>query len=172
MPYAPFHKLCPEIASRETRTVTVLPGANLGLEPADYEFVEMYCDEPGCDCRRVMFSVLSSARQRVEAVVAWGWESSDFYRRWFGMDKPDTIRQLKGPILNLASPQGPNASAILRLAQNLLLSDPAYTERLQRHYALFRSRVEATTRQRPPALNAPRTTGQRRMMRKKRKTRR
>src|SRR5438128_8078528 len=67
MPYAPFHKLCPEIASRETRTVTVLPHASLGLEPADYEFVEMYCDEPGCDCRRVMFSVLSSARQRVEA---------------------------------------------------------------------------------------------------------
>jgi hypothetical protein len=70
MPFVPFPDMCPEIAERETHTITVRPGAKLGLPPAHYEFVEMFCDEPGCDCRRVFLYVLSSLRQDVEAVIA------------------------------------------------------------------------------------------------------
>jgi hypothetical protein len=77
MPYVAFHELCPEIAMNETRSITLMRRTG-GLPAGSYEFLEMYCDEPKCDCRRVMFSVISSARKDVEAVIAWGWESVDY----------------------------------------------------------------------------------------------
>jgi hypothetical protein len=142
MPFVAFHKFCPEVAARETRTIHVLPGSNLGVPPADYHFEEMYCDERGCDCRRVMFAVMSSARGDMEAVIAWGWESRDFYARWMHMDDPAMLDELQGPILNLGSPQSQHAGALLRIAQQFLLSDPAYVERIKRHYALFREHID------------------------------
>jgi hypothetical protein len=72
MPYAVFHSLFPELAERETRTVTVVHRLLFNLPPAQYAFLEMFCDEPGCDCRRVLFSVLSSLHKDVQAVIAWG----------------------------------------------------------------------------------------------------
>ena len=60
MPFTPFENQFLEVAQRETRTVSVLPQARLGLPVAAYQFNEMYCDEPGCDCRRVFFAVFSS----------------------------------------------------------------------------------------------------------------
>ena len=72
MPFRLFHDFFPELAERETRTLTVLPGADLGVPPGEYGLLEMFCDEPGCDCRRVFFSVFSSASKRMDAVVAWG----------------------------------------------------------------------------------------------------
>lgn len=143
MPFTPFNELFPELGRQETRSITVPPGADLGVPPAHYEFVEMYCDEPACDCRRVMLMVLSSASRRIEAVIAWGWESLDFYEKWLHFDDPATVRDLQGPVLNFGSPRTENSEALLALAQRLLLSDPAYVERIQRHYALFRERIGA-----------------------------
>ncbi len=145
MPFVAFDKLCLETAERETRTIT-LQCASAGLPAGSYQFLEMYCDEPGCDCRRVMFSVFCSTTNAVEAVIAWGWESLEFYERWLGMDDPYLAREMKGPILNLGSPQSRNAPAILELAANLLLTDAAYVARLQRHYAMFREKIDRAER--------------------------
>jgi hypothetical protein len=142
MPFAPFHQYFAEVAEHETRSITVPPGSRLGVPAGDYGFVEMFCDEPGCDCRRVMFSVLSSARQDVEAVIAWGWEDRTFYARWLKMDDPHFLKALQGPILNPGSPQTRYAGAVLQMAKDLLLTDPAYVERVKRHYAMFRARID------------------------------
>jgi len=144
MPYAMFFQHFPEIAERETRTVTLLQKSS-GLAPGDYSLLEMFCDEAGCDCRRVMFHVVSSHTKDVEAVVAvvaYGWESRDFYAKWMHDEDPDVIDELQGPILNLASPQSKLAPAILELIETVVLRDGAYIERVKRHYALFRERVE------------------------------
>ena len=146
MPYVAFPELCPEVAKLETRTINVLPGANLGIPAGAYEFVEMYCNEPGCDCRRVFFTVLSATPPHIQAVIAWGWEDLAFYRRWLGMDDPHMLRELQGPILNVGSPQSENAEALLELTRNVLLADPVYVERLKRHYALFRSKIDSSVK--------------------------
>jgi len=145
MPFVAFPKLCLETAERETRTI-ILRGASAGLPAGSYEFLEMFCDESGCDCRRVMFSVFCSTTTAMEAVIAWGWESLEFYERWLGLDDPDLAREMKGPILNLASPQSRKAPAILKLAANLLLTDAAYVARLKRHYAMFREKIDRAAR--------------------------
>jgi len=142
MPYRLFHDLFPAVAERETRTLTILPRANAGLPAGDYGFLEMFCDEPGCDCRRVFFSVLSSVRQRVEAVVAWGWETTDFYAAWMKDDDPEVVASLKGPVLNLGSPATALAPALLELTRTVLLQDVHYVERIKRHYQTFRQQIE------------------------------
>ena len=142
MPYAMFVEHFPEVAKRETRMISLLQRSSSGLEPGDYSLLEMFCDEPGCDCRRVMFCVVTSRTKDVEAVVAYGWESRDFYVKWMGDDDPNVIDELQGPVLNLASPQSKQAPAILELIETVALQDDAYIERIKRHYSLFREKVD------------------------------
>jgi hypothetical protein len=142
MPYRLFHDLFPAVAERETRTLTILPGSNTGLPAGHYAFLEMFCDEPGCDCRRVFFSVVSSIRQDIEAVVAWGWEDVAFYAAWMKDNDPEVLASLKGPALNLGSPATARAPALLELTGAVLLQDGDYVERIKRHYQLFRQRIE------------------------------
>ncbi len=130
MPYVAFHKFFPEIAEKETRTVTVLSKTDDGLPPGDYGFLELFCDEPGCDCRRVFLSVLSSHRKRLECVIAYGWENRDFYVKWMGDDEPLVTDSLHGASLNMTSPQSDLAPAILELFKKVLLQDRAYIERI------------------------------------------
>jgi hypothetical protein len=137
-----FMQHFPEIAERETRTVTLLQRLPSGLAPGEYSLLEMFCDEPRCDCRRVMFCVFSSRTKEVEATVAFGWESRDFYVKWMGDDDPLVIDDLRGPVLNLGSPQSRQAPAILELIETVVLRDRDYIERVKRHYALFREKID------------------------------
>jgi len=57
-------------------------------------FFEMSCDEPGCNCRRVFFSVVSSLQNDIKAVIAWGWGERAFYVKWMGDDDPYVIEDL------------------------------------------------------------------------------
>jgi hypothetical protein len=150
MPYVLFHEYFPDIAERETRTVTVLPSTASDLPAGDYGLLEMFCNEAGCDCRRVMFYVVSSVKGDLEAVVAYGWEHRDFYARWSGENDPAMIDELKGPVLNLGSPQSTLGSAILEMIATMVLPDQRYVDRVKRHYAKFRGEVDRRQRQQTP----------------------
>jgi len=143
MPYQLFYDLFPDMAGKETRTITVFGDrSKTGLPPGEYAFCEMFCDEPGCDCRRVFFYVLASFRRGPEAIIAWGWESQEFYANWFPHADPEAIAGLMGPCLNIGSPQSELARPILDLVRSVLLKDKAYVERIKRHYQLFRAKID------------------------------
>ena len=143
MPYQLFHDLFPDMAGAETRSITVLADqAETGLPPGDYAFCEMFCNERGCDCRRVLFYVVASFRKGPEAVIGWGWEPPEFYAKWLHDDDPRMITELIGPSLNPGSPETELADGILYLARNVLLRDEAYVERIKRHYRHFRTRID------------------------------
>lgn len=146
MAYEPFHERFPDVAMDEVRTFFAVNDPEL---PDDaYTLIEAYCNEPDCDCRRVFFNVYSQERQRVVAVVAYGWESRAFYREWLGMDDPEAIRELKGPALNSLSRQSAFAPIILERVKEIL-KDPAYVERLKRHYRMFRETVNGPSPRQP-----------------------
>ncbi|MCA9872843.1 MAG: hypothetical protein KC441_04295 [Anaerolineales bacterium] len=50
--YAPLHELLIELARRETRSATV--NNDPALPDGAYGLIEAYCNERGCDCRRVL----------------------------------------------------------------------------------------------------------------------
>jgi hypothetical protein len=168
MPYVSFHDHFPEVAERETRTVFILDDSPYDLPPGPYTLIEMYCNEPGCDCRRVFFCVVSPHRRHALAVVAYGWENRDFYERWFGHYDPEEIDVLKGPALNLASPQSDLAPAIMDMIQCTVLQDELYVERLKTHYKMFREKIDKEGVPGPPRATASRKRRTKRRHKRKR----
>lgn len=142
MPYAFFHEHFPEIAARETRSITVQEKLSSGLPPGEYGFLDMYCNERKCDCRRVFFYVVSPTKKEPVAVIAYGWESRKFYAKWMGDDDPEIMKDLQGPVLNMGSPQSSLAPAILEIVKDIILQDSAYIERIKTHYKMFRDKID------------------------------
>ena len=56
MPMTPFMERFPELGRRETRSLIVPQGH--ALPAGEWGFFELYCEEPGCDCRRVTICVM------------------------------------------------------------------------------------------------------------------
>jgi hypothetical protein len=142
MPFTLFYEYFPEIAERETRSIIITPHSKLKLPAGEYAFLEMFCDEPGCDCRRVFISVLASFSKELQAVIAWGWEDLAFYSNWMKSKELEQAEYLKGPSLNIGSPITNLSNALLELAQQVLLKDEDYVQRIQRHYKMFRDKID------------------------------
>ncbi len=142
MAFAPLGEFFPEVADRETRSVTVPAGLDLPIPPGDYAFMEMYCNERRCDCRRVLLYVIRRGRDGPQAVITWGWEDVGFYQNWLKHGtRSDTIR-MKGPALNPGSAFTKLAPYLLEFVRDVLLTDSDYVERIKRHYRMVRQKVD------------------------------
>ena len=115
------------------KTLSILSGG--------YGLVEMYCEDPKCDCRRVMFSVVSEREHSNVAVINFGWENEKFYEEWLGSKDKIMINELKGPSLNSASRQSKYAPELLKVVCDVVLKDKYYIERIKRHYKIFKEKL-------------------------------
>jgi len=118
----PFELLFPEIAHRETRSLTLLGGRN--LPGGDYGLLESYCPDPDCDCQRVMLNIISRSEQKQVATISYGFDRS---------------AQDAGPYLDPLNPQSPSSDALLAVIAKHLEIDRAYVLRLKAHYALIKA---------------------------------
>ena len=142
MPMIPFYSEFPDLAVKETRSITV--GGRGDLPDGEYGFIELYCDEADCDCRRVIIDVVSPATgPKIWATINYGWEDLEFYEKWLH-SKEDAVG-CKGSSLDPLNPQTEYASTFLRLF-NWILEDQAYVERLKRHYYLFKGAIHKAHR--------------------------
>jgi len=146
MAMVPFVQVCPAQAVAETRTITVHQSAD--LPAGQYGFIEHYCDDLDCDCRRVLIVVWTPATgNQAWATINYGWESLEFYRKQIG---DDAERYGKGPFLDPLGAQSPYAQVLLEFFRKMI-EDETYVARLKRHYGVFR---EALRSQRPVKKNA------------------
>jgi hypothetical protein len=134
MSMAPFHSVLPDLAFKEIRTVSLqgMPG----LPDGEYGFLESYCTDGACDCRRVLINVISpSMPSQILATINYGWESIAFYTKW--MRDPRDAAAAQGPTLDPLNTQTVYSPILLRLFETVL-QDPVYVQRLRRHYTLFK----------------------------------
>jgi hypothetical protein len=135
----PFYTHFPDLAARETRTITLHGRGD--IPDGEYGLVEFYCDEPDCDCRRVIFRVVSAPpHSRVWATINYGWESPEFYAQWVG--DVETGAEMAGASLEPFGVQSQYSQTILELVR-WVLQDETYVRRLQEHYRLFKQAVAA-----------------------------
>jgi len=127
MPMSDFFRAFPKLAESELRNFTIGPGTGSDLPAGRYGFIEAYCDEKGCDCRRVMIAVFSEEAQDFVAHINLGFDSED---------------EMAGPFLDPLDPQGPHAEELLAFFTDKINRDPAHVARLQRHYVQFKERIE------------------------------
>jgi hypothetical protein len=131
----PFYERFRELAFREMRSATVR--GQRDLPDGEYGFLESYCADSHCDCRRVLINVVTPTRgSKIWATINYGWESLEFYTKW--MRNEELARTCRGATLDMLNPQTEYASALLDLFK-WVMQDHAYVERLKRHYWLFKS---------------------------------
>jgi hypothetical protein len=142
-----FHTRFPELAARETRSIRVVtPGGELPV--GEYGFIEHFCADAACDCRRVLLRVTSAQPPHaVLATINFGWESADFYIRWTHGDEK-AGRDITAASLDPLHPQSKHADELLAFFRKAMITDPAYVQRLARHYEIFKQD------QRPPVESA------------------
>lgn len=166
MPYSPFHVRFPDIGVTEYRMVMPIVD---GKVVEELLFVERYCNEPDCDCRRVVVKVFSEKERRdggsfEVADLSFGWEPESYYRRWAGGPvSAAQLKDLKGPAVRMLTPQTSRSNEMLGHFQTLL-GDPAYVARIRRHYAMFRAAIdqESARATRPPVNRRERRAARRR----------
>jgi hypothetical protein len=139
----------PELAQREVRCVHLAlapdaaPGS--GLLADEYPYLEFYCDDLECDCRRVFLQVIAKGQPgKVFASISYGWEKESFYRKRMPWNQDDAKGTVRGE-LDPLNEQSEFAQDFLDMFQRVVLDEP-YRLRLRRHYQLFR---EELARRRP-----------------------
>jgi hypothetical protein len=141
----PFHSVFPELAQREVRCVHLLGPApdatpEVALPADEYIFLEFYCDDLDCDCRRVFLQVIAKGQPgKVFASISYGWEKESFYRKrmpWAPHEAKGTVQGELDPL----NEQSEFAEDFLDLFKRVVLDEP-YRLRLRRHYRLFREEL-------------------------------
>jgi len=123
----PFHEYFPDMARAECRAATVFGRDDLPDD--EYGLLESYCDDPACDCRRVMLNVASRKQNDIVATVSFGFDPND---------------DMRGPFLDPLNRQSRHAPALLKLVA-AILQDRQYVARLERHYKLVKEAVAKKT---------------------------
>lgn len=137
-----FRQYFKDIAEAETRSITIFEGHGSGLPPGEYGFIEYYCDEKNCDCRRVHFMVVADWSKKPLAMIAYGWESPSYYAKWLHSGDKKVAAKMSGVELEIMFDQSEYADAAKNLCENDLLADPNYLERIKRHYRMMRDYVD------------------------------
>ena len=124
----PFDLLFWETARKESLAVQ-LPG---GPRPTDvYIFREFYCNEPRCDCRRVILQISSAETRRVVASLNYAFEPP-------GPPFEDEPQLFVDPL----NPQSSMADGFLELFSRMIQEDPSRRERLIEHYERWKRVVD------------------------------
>lgn len=136
MSMIPFHSRYGAVALRDVRAMIV--DENECQMPAGrYLFVESYCDDPACDCRRVFLQVLSHAeKERMLLGINYGWESPKYYQKYLHWSAKKA-REISAGCLDPLSPRPDWAATFLQLFRENVLDD-FYKTRLKQHYTLFK----------------------------------
>ncbi len=130
-----FTVLYPEIGAAETRCIIVQTGGRWRRreeeeEEEEFALFELYCAEPGCDCRRVLFNVVSKRLNRHVATISHGFEAPG--------EKSAVPEQT---FLDPLHRQSEFSEDLLAIFTRRVLMDPEYCRRLERHYAMFKEVV-------------------------------
>ena len=115
--------------AHQVRTVSIKQSPQ--LPDGEYSFIDTYCADPGCDCRKTMIQVMHNGK--LVSVINYGWESAKFYEKWMGSSAPDNpISKMHGASIDITSPDLVSRDGILALF-NALLND-IWIAKFERHY--------------------------------------
>jgi hypothetical protein len=108
------------------------------LPDGNYRFVDTYCTDPSCDCRKTMIQVF---RNDVHvSTINFGWESVAFYQKWMGDSKDDgTSVSMRGAGIDLTSPDGVSPKGMLAFFMALL--DEDWIAKFRAHYAAVKRKL-------------------------------
>lgn len=96
------------------------------VKAGEYNFVEAYCVDVGCDCRRTVIFVINDKRKRA-AVIEFGFDPDD---------------PLAGPYLDEYEKQPAGAEGLLQIFVDLINEYPEWLKGMYRRYKQVRKKVD------------------------------
>jgi hypothetical protein len=101
------------------------------LPDGEYSFIDMYCSDPSCDCRKTMIQVMHNGK--LVSIINYGWESAGFYEKWVGSDTDGNLfPPMNGATIDLTSPNLVGEEGMLGLFYALL--NDMWIAKFKRHY--------------------------------------
>lgn len=141
MQFKSFFDEFPHLLQTELATGSIYQNDYLKYIPAgNYAFVEMFCAEPACDCRRVLIRVISINPNKAWTVLNYGWDSDEYYKSWFASD---SLAYGLGSGVSLGKiMQEPLEQEFLDIFKRVIQHDKAYTARIEQHYYQFKEKMQ------------------------------
>lgn len=129
--------------AHQVRTVSIKKSPQ--LPDGEYSFIDTYCADPECDCRKTMIQVIHNGK--LVSVINYGWESAAFYKSWTGSSTRDkSMPRMHGTSIDITSPDLVSRDGMLALF-NALLND-IWIAKFKRHYDEVKSAMSIRARQR------------------------
>ena len=110
------------------------------LPDGDYTFIDMYCTDPTCDCRKTMIQVMRDGIH--VATINFGWESPEFYKQWMSGYLDESMPPLHGATIDLTSPDKVSSQGILAFFNALL--DQKWISIIKNHYNAVKTELAST----------------------------
>lgn len=112
------------------------------LPDGDYTFVDSYCIDTSCDCRRTLILVVLNNTH--VSTVGFGWEPIEFYRKWMNGEPDndeddDIVSLLHGATIDISSPDKVSAQGMLTLFNELL--DEKWIANFKRNYSAVKAQL-------------------------------
>ena len=122
--------------AHQVRTVGITQSPQ--LPDGEYSFIDTYCTDPECDCRKTMIQVMHEGR--LVSIINYGWESAAFYRSWMGSSSEDNpMPEMNGASIDITSPNLVSTRGVLALFNALL--DDIWIAKFKRHYGKVKAAV-------------------------------
>lgn len=113
------------------------------LPDGEYSFIDMYCSDPDCDCRKTMIQVRHNGK--LVSIINYGWESAGFYKSWMGNSSDgNPFPPMDGASIDITSPNLVNEEGILGLFCALL--NDVWIAKFKLHYKNVKSAVASRTK--------------------------
>jgi hypothetical protein len=142
--------------SPPTRRAASTSSGQAATSPWEYGFLESFCNEEACDCRRAFVNVMHTRGKKLShvATISYGWEDESFYKKWAGFPlSKEELHDLKGPALAMLQPQSEYAAVLLDHFE-MLLRDEAYAKRIERHYEMYRRAIDENAGSAPKVVRS------------------
>lgn len=143
-----------ELLGPQCQVRTIVLADDNHLPDGEYTFVDTYCTDPGCDCRKTIIQVLLDGK--LVSLVNFGWESPKFYLRWLGSATDrELAAEMSGVSIDFSSPDRVSRKGMLLLMNHLL--DDKWTSLIKDHYRSIRTTIKPDNIVRLPTIsrNAP-----------------
>ncbi|MBI5605998.1 MAG: hypothetical protein HY879_21900 [Deltaproteobacteria bacterium] len=132
-----------EIIGKAHRVRTVMIVDSPQLPDGEYRFIDMYCTDPSCDCRKTMIQVFHNGA--FVSTINYGWEPPSFYEKWMGGKWDDEIMlQMHGASIDITSPNRVSPKGILGLFSALL--DEKWIGIIKKHYRAVKAKLDEDQR--------------------------
>ncbi len=127
--------------AHQVRTVSIKQSPQ--LPDGEYSFIDTYCADSECDCRKTMIQVMHNGKH--VSVINYGWESATFYENWMGSSAKDNLMpEMHGASIDMTSPDLVSREGMLALFNELL--NDMWVAKFKHHYDEVKAAISKRTK--------------------------